>query len=91
MLITKDKNFDILGWWKINAIQYPLLSTIARDILAIPVSTVAFESAFSTCGRVVSPHRNRLHSQTVEALMCTQSWLNAYTRGNLFYCNLCIF
>lgn len=91
VLITKDKNFDILGWWKINAIQYPLLSTIARDILAIPVSTVAFESAFSTCGRVVSPHRNRLHSQTVEALMCTQSWLNAYTRGNLFYCNLCIF
>ncbi|KAH9678932.1 BED-type domain-containing protein [Citrus sinensis] len=52
----------------------------SRDILAIPVSTVASESAFSTCGRVVSPHRNGLHSQTVEALMCTQNWLNAYIR-----------
>ena len=69
VLITKNKIFDILGWWKINAIQYPLLSTIARDILAIPVSTVASELAFNTSGRVVSLHRNRLHSQTVEALM----------------------
>ena len=60
-LITKDKILDILGWWKINAIQYPLLSTIAMDILTIPVLTVAFESAFSTCGRVVNPHHNRLH------------------------------
>ncbi|KAK9226025.1 hypothetical protein WN943_011071 [Citrus x changshan-huyou] len=54
----------------------------SRDILAIPVSTVASELAFNTSGRVVSLHRNRLHSQTVEVLMCTQSWLNAYTRDN---------
>ena len=62
VLIIKDKNFDILEWCKINAIQYPLLSTIARDILAIPVSIIAFESAFSTRVRVVSPLHNRLHS-----------------------------
>ncbi|KAL6228518.1 hypothetical protein ACLB2K_002467 [Fragaria x ananassa] len=31
---------------------YPTLYKVARDFLAIPVSTVAFESAFSTGGRI---------------------------------------
>lgn len=48
---------------------------MARDFLAIPASTVASESAFSSSGRLVSPHRNRLHPKTIEALMCAQSWL----------------
>jgi len=41
---------------------------IARDILAISVSTVTFESAFSTSGRVVSPHRSRLHARSFDVL-----------------------
>ncbi|KAH0657821.1 hypothetical protein KY289_026569 [Solanum tuberosum] len=48
---------------------------MARDLIAIPVSTVAFESAFSTTGRLVSPHRSRLHPTTLEALMCACTWL----------------
>ncbi|KAK3211882.1 hypothetical protein Dsin_016588 [Dipteronia sinensis] len=74
-VIPRVENFDILTWWKVNASKYPILHCIARDILAIPVSTVASESAFSTGGRFVSPHRSRLHPKTVEALMCAQSWL----------------
>ncbi|KAF7124402.1 hypothetical protein RHSIM_Rhsim12G0109500 [Rhododendron simsii] len=69
--------FDILAWWKSNGLKYPILQAIARDVLAVPVSTVASESSFSTSGRVVSPSRNRLHPKTLEALMCTQSWLAA--------------
>ncbi|RVW61969.1 putative AC transposase [Vitis vinifera] len=48
---------------------------IVRDIYAIPVSTVASESAFSTGGRRYQKHRSRLHPDTLEALMCAQSWL----------------
>ncbi|WJZ86557.1 hypothetical protein VitviT2T_006002 [Vitis vinifera] len=48
---------------------------IVHDIYAIPVSTVAFESAFSTGGRVVSKHCSKLHPDSLEALMCAQSWL----------------
>lgn len=36
-----DTNFDILLWWKIQQCRYPILSKMAQDILAIPVSTVA--------------------------------------------------
>ncbi|KAK3193541.1 hypothetical protein Dsin_024851 [Dipteronia sinensis] len=74
-VIPRANTFDILKWWNVNASKYPTLHCIARDILAIHVSTVAFESAFSTGGRFVSLHRSRLHAKTIEVLMCTQDWL----------------
>nr|KAJ0195264.1 hypothetical protein LSAT_V11C700377110 [Lactuca sativa] len=64
-LLPKDMELDLLAF-------YPTLQRIAKDILAIPVSTVASESAFSTSGRLVSPHCIRLHLKTLEALMCAQ-------------------
>ena len=72
--MPSTSQFDILSWWKNNQGKYPILAKIARDFLAIPVSTVASESAFSTGGRHLSPHRSRLHPSTVEALVCTQNW-----------------
>jgi hypothetical protein len=81
-LMPRTSDFDILNWWKANGPKYPTLQRIARDILAIPVSTVASESAFSTSGRLLSPHRSKLHPKTVEALMCAQNWLWAGIKGN---------
>ncbi|KAF7822111.1 putative AC transposase [Senna tora] len=74
-VLPREPTFDILNWWKHTGIKYPTIQKIARDILAIPISTVASESAFSTGGRLVSPHRSRLKENTLEALMCTQNWL----------------
>lgn len=54
---------------------FAMVFKMARDLLAIPVSTVASESAFSTSGRLISPHRSRLHPTTLEALMCAPTWL----------------
>ncbi|KAK3194502.1 hypothetical protein Dsin_025812 [Dipteronia sinensis] len=76
-------DFDVLCWWKTNGIKYPIMCEIARVILAIPISTVASESSFSTSGRIVSSHRNRLLPSTLEAIMCTQNWLWAGKRGNI--------
>jgi hypothetical protein len=72
---TKSKEFDILLWWKTNAPKYPILAEIARDILAIPISTVASESSFSNGGCILDPFRSLLCLMTVEALICTQDWL----------------
>ncbi|KAI8527426.1 hypothetical protein RHMOL_Rhmol12G0074500 [Rhododendron molle] len=64
--------FDVLCWWKLNSSKYPIVSQMARDVLAIPVSMVASKSAFSTGRRVIDPYRSSLSPKTVEALICTQ-------------------
>ena len=46
----KDVNFEILEWWRDNWSRYQVLSKVAKDVLAISVSIVSFESAFSTGG-----------------------------------------
>ena len=73
--------FDILAWWKNQTDEYPILSKIARDLLAVQVSTVASESAFSAGGRVVDPFRSRLDPEMVEALICMKDWVAAERRG----------
>ena len=65
------------GGWN----SFPTLRKIARDIFAIPVTTVALESAFSTGGRVLSEHHSRLTFKMLEALMCSQDWLRNKYKG----------
>ena len=74
-------SFDILLWWKDNSNRYKILSMIAKDVLAIPVSTVASESAFSTSGRILDSFRSSLSPKMVEALVCTQNWLKGSHEG----------
>ena len=80
--MSHGEHFDILSWWKLEGVKYPTLQALAKDMLAIPVTTVASESAFSTSGRVISLHRSRLKPSTIEALMCAQSWLLYGSKGN---------
>jgi hypothetical protein len=41
---SSSELFDTLAWWKDNALRYPSVSSMARDILAIPTTSVASES-----------------------------------------------
>ncbi|KAL4577940.1 hypothetical protein LXL04_014055 [Taraxacum kok-saghyz] len=72
-----DNKFDLLGWWKKNQAKFPVLASVARDVLAIPASTVASESSFSTGGRILDAFRSSLTPTTVEALICSQNWLRS--------------
>lgn len=64
--------FDVLALGKVNSPRYPILSQMARDILAIPVSIVASKSAFSTGGRIIDPYQTSNSPKVAEALICAQ-------------------
>ena len=70
-------NFDVLLWWKVNSPRFPILSEMARDVLSIPVSSVASECAFSTGGRILDSFRSSLTPKLVQALVCLQDWLQS--------------
>jgi len=69
------ENFDILAWWKAHAEKFPVLSTMARDFLAIPLSTVPSESVFSLGSRILGESRSSLTPEMLEALVCGKDWL----------------
>ncbi|XP_009790028.2 zinc finger BED domain-containing protein RICESLEEPER 2-like [Nicotiana sylvestris] len=74
---TEDdtKEFDVLLWWKLNSVRFPILAEMARDVLVVPVSSVASECAFSTGGRLLDSFRSSLTPKLVQALVCLQDWL----------------
>lgn len=76
-VVSIGADFDILQYWKMFSPKYPILAQMACDILTIPASTVPSESAFSTGGRVISDYRSSLSSETIQALICLQSWIRA--------------
>ena len=57
--------------------MFVVLNRMSKDILAILVSTVASELAFSIGGHVVNASCWSLAPRMVEALVCTQNWLNS--------------
>ncbi|KAJ6804882.1 zinc finger BED domain-containing protein RICESLEEPER 2 [Iris pallida] len=73
-------HFTILEWWKKHEKRYPVLSMIARDLLMVPVSTVASESCFSSGSRILSKKRSRLLPDILEACVCVQDWVHAEKR-----------
>ena len=70
-----EMKLDLLVWWKASEQRFPILAKMARDVLAIPISTVASESAFSTSGRILDDFRSSLTPFMLEALVCAQDWL----------------
>uniref|UniRef100_A0A803Q163 Transposase n=1 Tax=Cannabis sativa TaxID=3483 RepID=A0A803Q163_CANSA len=71
--LLDNVDFDILDWWKRNSSKYPVVSRIANDVLAVQISSVASELAFSTGGRILYPFRSSLSPKTVEALICSKN------------------
>ncbi|CAN0893024.1 Putative AC9 transposase [Linum grandiflorum] len=68
-------NYDILGWRMRNKMRYSILSAMARDVLVVPITTVASESTFSTRCRILNSFRTSLTSNIVEALICARNWI----------------
>ncbi|KAM3322326.1 hypothetical protein P3S67_003477 [Capsicum chacoense] len=77
----RRRRINTLDWWRNNKSQYPVLSRLARDILNIPMSTVASESAFSQGRQQLGDNRHSLGSNAMNVLVCLRDWIRAERRN----------
>ncbi|XP_070003136.1 zinc finger BED domain-containing protein DAYSLEEPER-like [Nicotiana tabacum] len=76
VLVRKgNENLDVLIFWKDNRSKYPELSLMARDLLSIPISTVASESTFSVGGRAIGKFQSFILPENAEAKLCSRDWI----------------
>ncbi|CAN1244097.1 Zinc finger BED domain-containing protein RICESLEEPER 1, partial [Linum perenne] len=55
-VLPRSSNIDIMIWWKLSGLKYPILQAIARGLLVIHVTSVAFELTFISRGRLLEHH-----------------------------------
>lgn len=68
-MLKPSEDCDIIKWWKDNEEMLPLLTKLARLILAIPASSAAAESNFSSAGFVVSDRRSQIDSSLLQSIL----------------------
>ncbi|CAH9084921.1 unnamed protein product, partial [Cuscuta europaea] len=74
---TEDDDFDVLNWWKRKERMFSVLAKMAKQVLSMPVSTVAVEQEFSSTDNVLTQCRTRLSAESLEMLICYHDWLKA--------------
>ena len=74
--LHSDGELDILGWWHSKSQDSPALWAMARDILAIPMSTSTSNSTFCFETTTLDPIFNDLDPDIIEALFCGKDWLD---------------
>lgn len=57
---------NVLQFWKRNAFNYPILSSMAKDYLTVHASSVPAERAFSSGVDLVTPNRCSMSGETIE-------------------------
>ncbi|XP_012851526.1 PREDICTED: zinc finger BED domain-containing protein DAYSLEEPER-like [Erythranthe guttata] len=77
--LSAFSKFDILDWWKSKSSTFPIMSMIAEDVLACPVSTVAVEAAFSIAGHILDQRISNLRPENLEAQVCSDNYIGEKT------------
>jgi hypothetical protein len=66
---------DAVEWWISNRAQFPRLSQMALDILAIPAMAADCERSFSIAKLTLSTQRHAMKWETIEMLQMLKNWL----------------
>ena len=68
-----------LMYWRTQMERWPNLSNMARDYLAIPVTSTPAERCFSQAKYALPPERNSLLPTTIQRLVILDSWLKEFS------------
>lgn len=76
MVEVADGSFDLLGRWKENKSCYPVLSRMARSVLAAPATVCNINENITSYLRRVGG----VDPQLVEAVICSKDWILSNNR-----------
>jgi hypothetical protein len=74
--VLKDRDLNILQWWREHKSEYPILAILSAFYLAIPASSISSEREFSATGQTINEHRTNLNSETIDNIFIFHSALN---------------
>ena len=72
LVMPRDTN--VYQYQKAKQYEFPIISKIARDYLAIPTTLAPSECVFSTGGDIVTKKRNKLTGDSVQMIVCLKAW-----------------
>lgn len=64
-----EEKLDPLKWWASHEVLYPRISRLAKQILAMPASSVPSERIFSLAGNIVNKKRSQLKPENLDLLI----------------------
>jgi hypothetical protein len=68
------KTFNPLHLWEILGQDLPSIRQWAFDTFACPATSCECERVFSSAKRLITPDRNSLGDELIEALECLKAW-----------------
>src|SRR5271154_3333163 len=68
--IKETKSFDPITWWQFVAEDFPTFHLYALDTLSCPTISTECERAFSSAKKLLTPERNALSMDIIEACEC---------------------
>ena len=67
--VAMDADITVLDWWLKRQSDFPATAAVARQYLAIPASSVAFERLISAQARLISKMRSCMLPKHAEMLI----------------------
>src|SRR3954452_18423883 len=77
-VIPVTERFHPIAWWSQPDIEeaFPTLQRWPFDVFACPATSCECERAFSRAKKLITPERNLLGDNIIEALECLRAWWN---------------
>ena len=75
-----DFSVNCYSWWADNAMRYPCISSLVRQYLSAPPTSVPSERLFSGASNLYDDRRNRLAPERAEVLLLIKNNFYHYLR-----------
>jgi hAT family C-terminal dimerisation region len=74
LVVERSSDFNPLKWWDDHKAEFPTLYLDAWDTLPIPAMSAECERVFSSAKIMLTPERNALKEDIIEAAECLRAW-----------------